>query len=529
MDQSSFTLAGGGFETWRALAIVSPQLQGTDVLFAGQVFGTNGPFDAPEKLKRYSLQASVSQPLGEHSRFTLAATGYSSGWDASGQIPLRAVQEGLIDPFGSIDSFEGGSSSRQSLSATWSTFDKSSDASVSAYVVHYKFDLFSDFTFFSLDPIDGDMIEQTDARVYEGMDAHYRFQRTWAGIGFDTKFGAQLRSDDIDNGLFKSPERVRLETVNSSRINETSAGVYVSEGITLNRKLRLLVGLRADHYNFGVVDLLGNGRSGVKQASLVSPKASLVYAVEPATELFANYGSGFHSNDARGVVSPVAPVTPLTPARGYELGARSKLFDRIDLTTDVFMIYLDSETVWNGDEGTTEADGPTRRIGFEASAKAKVFSWLNVDADATWTHARFVENAGNGNAVALAPTFLASAGAVVKLKEWFGRLGMVHVADRPATEDGALVALGFTRFDLVAGYKSPRFEISGGIQNLLNAQWREAQFASTSRLPTETSAADCKPPSRAPPDNTGAFMGCEDVHFTPGAPRNLQVAATVFF
>ncbi len=535
-EASQVTLGGGSFSTWRGLFIAAPDVEGWKPVVAGQVYGTNGPFLVPEQLERYSLFTQVTRQLSENSTLSLALTSYASGWNASGQIPLREVNAGRLARFGSVNGNEGGNSQRHGAYATWRTRTlDDGEVNVLAYAVQYRLNLYSDFTFFSRDPVNGDMIEQNDQRTMLGFNASYRFRREWAGLTFDTTLGTQLRSDTIDNGLHDNQVRERLDTVVDASIREGSLGVYAQEDITFTPWLRAVLGLRADAFGFDVDDHRenlgepGTKSSGVEQASRLSPKASLVLSPLPGTELYVNYGHGFHSNDARGVVRLPEPVTPLTRAVGYEVGARTRLFDRLDLAGSVFRLDLDSELVWVGDEGTTEARGATRRQGLEAEARLKVLPWLFADADATLTRATYVQNAGNGDAVALAPTLILSGGVSARHPSGlYGRLGVLHLGDRPATEDRFLTAEGFTRVDATLGYRGSFYEVNVGVQNLLDTAWREAQFANVSRLPSEMDAASC-PAGTRPAGEEGAFEGCEDLHFTPGAPLNVQASVSFFF
>ena len=535
-ESSQVSLGGGSFDTLRGLFIAAPDLSDWRPVVAAEVYGTNGPFLNPEKLQRYNLFSKVSHTLAPGSTFSLVLTSYGSGWNASGQIPQRAVDEGILDRFGTVDPNEGGNSQRHSAYATLTlATDKGGEFKLLAYAVQYRLALFSDFTFFSRDPINGDMIEQDDQRTVLGFKGSYHFQRQWAGLTFDTTLGTQMRSDIIDNALRYDKARERLTDVVNASIREGSIGVYAQEDITFTPWLRAVLGARADYFGFDVDDHLedlstqGTKTSGVKQASRASPKASLVFSPLKQTELYVNFGDGFHSNDARGVVHEQDPVTPLTRARSYELGARTRLFDQLDLAGSVFRIDLDSELVWSGDEGTTEASGATRRQGVEAEARWKILPWLFADADFTATNATYVQDAGNGNAVALAPTLIVSGGVFARHPSGFyGRLGVLHLGDRPATEDSFLIAKGFTRVDATLGYRGSFFDVNVGIQNVLNTQWNEAQFANVSRLPDETSPASC-PVGTRPATEDGKFLGCEDLHFTPGAPINAQATVSLFF
>ena len=534
-ESSQLTLGGGSFDTWRGLFVAAPDVEGWSPVVAGQVYGTNGPFLNPERLERYSLFTKVTRQVSDTSTLALALTAYGSGWNASGQIPLREVNAGRLDRFGTLNGAEGGNSQRHSAQATWRTLTRDGEVNVMAYAVQYRLTLYSDFTFFSRDPVNGDMIEQNDRRTMLGFNASYRFRREWGGVTFATTLGTQLRSDSIDNGLSYNRARERLETVVDASIREGSLGLYAQEDIALTSWLRAVLGLRVDSFGFDVEDHLedlatpGTKTSGVEQASRVSPKASLVLTPLPGTDLYVNYGHGFHSNDARGVVRLPEPVTPLTRARGYELGARTRLFDRLDVAGSVFRLDLDSELVWVGDEGTTEARGATRREGVEAEARLKVLPWLFADADLTLTRAHYVEDAGNGDAVALAPTLILSGGVSARHPGGlYGRLGVLHLGDRPATEDRFLTAEGFTRVDATLGYKGSFYEVNLSVQNLLDTDWREAQFATVSRLPSETGPESC-PAGTRPSGGADAFEGCEDLHFTPGAPFNAQASVSFFF
>ncbi|MEM9068373.1 MAG: TonB-dependent receptor [Myxococcota bacterium] len=275
---------------------------------------------------------------------------------------------------------------------------------------------------------------------------------------------------------------------------------------------------------------LGTRTSGEEQDLIVSPKASLVVTPIDALELFANVGLGFHSNDARGVVQGTGPATPLTQARGYELGARLSLFDRFEFSVAGFLLDLDSETVWVGDAGTTEARGATRRLGLEAEMKLEALPWLLFDVDVTWTNSTFVDNPSNAASVALAPTLILEGGAVVRHRDTglSGRVSVLYLADRPATEDGFLDAQGFYRLDASVAWETERFALALRAQNLTNTRWRQAQFATTSRLATETDASSCPAGTRAVEEG-GSFAGCEDLNFTPGWPIHVTLTGTLFF
>jgi outer membrane receptor protein involved in Fe transport len=278
-------------------------------------------------------------------------------------------------------------------------------------------------------------------------------------------------------------------------------------------------GARVDRYDVNVRDHLqrpdGSSTTGVAGATAVSPKFSVVLSPAKFLDLFLNYGRGFHSNDARGATRTLDPtgrtVTLLTTADGYEAGVRARPYEGVDLAAAVFRLDLDSETVWVGDEGRTESRGPTKRLGVELEARWKLAKWFFVDADATFTRATFVENAGNANAVALAPTRTFSAGIGFKHPSGtFGSFRVRSIASRPATEDRLLTAEGWTVFDASLGHRFKWFELAADVRNVFNTSYREVQFANESRLKSESEPV-------------------RDIHFTPGWPITALLRANAYF
>jgi TonB family protein len=543
--ESFLSVGGGSFRTLRAVGIASPRMGAWHPLLAAEVIRTDGPFQHREDFRKYNVYGNLTYELDARSSISLAATAYNGSWNASGQLPARAVRSGQVDFFGSLDPSEGGASSRENLYLTYRLRpDKDSEFSALAYLSHYDFTLYSNFTFFSADPVNGDEIEQWDRRSIAGARASYRWLKQWRGILFDSKLGATARADSIANGLDHVRARERLSKTIDDEIEETALGAYAKEEVQLTRWLRLAAGLRVDHFTFRVEDHLedlatqGTRTSGVRGASRISPKASLVLSPHRTTDLFASFGYGFHSNDARGVVRNQDPVTPLTRTMGYEVGARSRLLaGRLELALSLWGLDIDSETVWVGDEGTTEAAGATRRLGAELEGRMEILPWLFADADVTLSDAKFRENAGNGRAVALAPRLTVSAGlSALHPSGLRGGLRGLHIARRPATEDEFLKAQATTLIDLFAAYRWRSLELSVTIENLIGRRYKSAQFATVTRLQNEAPAT-APPPAGACPagtraatdEGTGNFQGCEDVSFSPGNPFDLRVMATYYF
>lgn len=531
--ESSLNLQGGMFGTARFLGILRAGVGPVHGYIAGELYRTDGPFTNPLGYERFNGVGRWTWAPSERTRLGLTLMAYGGAWNASGQVPSRLTDDPRsgFSRFDSVDPTEGGQSSRRSLTFQLAhDFTPTSRLELSLYAVQYRLSIFSNFTFFAADPERGDMIEQTDDRVFVGLRAVWRRLDRAGAWRFRTTIGMQARADDIENGLHHSPGRLRAETVGTFSIRESSLGFFAEEEVSPTRWLRVMLGGRVDLFDFSVEDtrsMPDPQSSGVRQASIANPKLSVIVSPWRWLDLFANGGGGFHSNDARGVVRRIAPVTPLTRAWGYEVGARARIARRLDLAFSAWGMDLASELVWVGDEGTTEARGPTRRLGLTGEVRWAITPWLRFDADVSVVDATYVNNAGNANAVALAPTLVASAGLSVRHPVGvFGSIRLRAVADRPATEDRSLQAQGFAIVNAQVGYRWRRLEFAVQVENLFDSEWREAQFASGTRLRNECLTAGS--PGCNPPTDGARFGTIDDIHFTPGTPFSLQGRVSVY-
>lgn len=535
LEESFAQYSLGQFGIMRGLVVESPDL-GDDwrAVVAAELYKDDGPFQNPEHLKRYNVYLKATHDVGRAGKVQMTLMSHGSSWRGSGQIPARAVcGEGepqnpgpaafgqpCIDHFGVVDPTEGGATQRHLMSLAYSTAWGDADFTAMAYAIKYRFTLYSNFTFFAEDPVHGDEIEQDDDRSVVGTDFRVRRHDHYLGGQFTTSLGAQVRFDSIDNALYHDVARERLDDQVNASIAESQIGIYVEEDARVRKWLRFIAGARAQRVDVNVEDhledrkTLGNRTSGYKGATQLLPKFMGVLSPIPQLDLFASLGRGFHSNDARGVVRGRAPATLLTPVMGYEVGARVTPLPNLSLSATGFLMDVDSELVWVGDAGTTEASGQTRRYGVELDARFRLGNWLFADVDATFTHARYRANEGNGGAVALAPTRTFSAG--VGVRPTFGdftpsaSFRIKSIGPRPATEDESLVAEGFTIVDATAGLRWKQIEAGIDVQNLFNATWREVQFATETRLSYEPNAV------------TG-------IHYSPGWPRTVMGRATFYW
>jgi outer membrane receptor protein involved in Fe transport len=505
VEENTLEIAGGSFNTQRYLALLSPTRDVVKTFIAIEGYRNDGPFEHPNGYLRFNLFAKVTTNLSEDMRLSIWGSHYRAEWHGSGEIPARAIRAGLIDRFGSIDPNEGGVSQRTNLNLDWRwkvTDDQR--LSINAYASYYTLTLFNDFTFFLDDPANGDMINQRDRRFVAGLDAQYEIKSQPLGIPLISTAGVQYRIDTPHVVLAHAVQRHQVSRIQDVDIVEQSVSPFVKLDLAPLDKVRLVAGARGDVFTFDVtehVNTTGGRLTGEVTRARPNVKANLIVGPWADTELFGNFGTGFHSNDARAVISN-PKLEALPPARGYEFGLKSRVLPRTEVFATYWVLDLASELVFLGDDGTTEARGRTRREGIEVGTKIKLLDWLSFTGDFTYTSkAEFVDT---GLPIPLAPIWTGRADLTARLP--FGlssSLEMRHVGPRVADDFGHETARGYTILNSTTRYRYKSFEAFFTVENLTNTDWREAQFFFTSRLRGEPAA------------------GIGDIHFTPGTPRSF--------
>ncbi|NML65049.1 TonB-dependent receptor [Hymenobacter sp. RP-2-7] len=527
LDHSQVKLEVGRFNTYRALAMVD--LLGTHHLFskkpesayvAAEYNFTNSYFDNPQHFKRFNGLGKYVGQLSDKTSLTLFGSYFTSSWDASGQIPDRAVAEGIISRFGSLDPSEGGNTNRSNAYAILTTaLPHDATLRQQVYYSHYFFNLYSNFTFFKNDPVNGDEINQRDTgRNIYGYTGTYDRDDYLGSKALHSVLGLGTRIDDAGLVLRHAAQRVPLDTFNIGRLYEQNINAYLDETLTLTDRLTVNAALRADVFVFqfrgqradsaagGFVPLSGRVTRG-----RVSPKLNFYYQVSPAVQLFVRSGLGFHSNDARGVVQGSGSFQALPRAAGAEVGSTFKPVPSLVVNAAFWTLRLQDELVYSGDEGTTESVGPTQRFGADVSLRWQLVSWLFADGDFNFSHGRLVQAPEGENYIPLAPTFTSTGGLSVRAPSGLNAsLRYRHIDSRPAQEDNAIRARGYFLLDAVLNYTRPRYQLGLQAQNLLNVQWNEAQFATDSRLRGEPTSVN-------------------ELNFTPGTPFFVKATASLFF
>jgi outer membrane receptor protein involved in Fe transport len=511
----------------RIVGMASPEIRdnGTDrSLIAAQIADTDGPLDHAQHFRQGNALVKWQGRVGRGD-LHLETSWYAASWNASGQVPESAVAQGLISRFGSLDPSEGGDTSRTSVQLGYRIRDDQGGLWRAAlFGLEYRLRLFSDFTLFARDPVHGDEIEQNDARMVWGLDTGYERRFSLAGLDSYLTAGVQLRNDNVENALWHAENRMRLSGCfdhGANPCNDTMDRIrniagYAEATIHVLPHVHVLPGLRFEQFSWDVDDLNPATRSdpmtttgGSASRAMVLPKLSIEAEVTPRLDLFANAGSGFHSNDARGGVAGHGNGA-LARGLGAEAGLRTTVIPHARLSADVWYLHLDSELVWSGDAGGTEPSGPTRRYGIDLEAEYSPLPWLRLDGNLGLAHAAFVHNAGNGNGLALAPKIMGQGGVTLQRGPAFVSLRARGIADRPGNARGTLTAQGYLIFDLIAGRTFGKLDLNLTVNNLFNRDWREAQFADTSAVVPSGPAI-------------------EQMHFTPGTPLTATATAAYRF
>jgi outer membrane receptor protein involved in Fe transport len=516
LDAGLAQATAGSFGYGRALAVKSYPAWAGNLLVAGEAQVYNGPWDVPDSVRKFNGVLRYSQGTADDG-FSLTAMSYVNRWTATDQIAARAVESGLIGRFGSLDPTDGGNASRFSLSSRMSHTSDTGVTRVDAYAIRSTLTLFNDFTYFLNDPVNGDQFSQLDKRTILGFDASHTFTGWLGPFQSETRVGLQGRRDDIDLGLVNTLQRMTLSTVRLDQVDEANLSPYAQNTTRWADWLRTVVGIRGDGFTGKVVSDTPEN-SGAAKAFFGSPKFSLILGPFYKTEYYFNAGTGFHSNDLRGVTIsvnppnapdaglPALPVPFLIRSKGAEVGLRTKAIPGLESSVVLFVLDFDSELQFQGDIGTTVPGRPSRRAGIEWVNHYQPLPWLAFDVDFAATRARFTDFDPAGNFIPGAPAVIASAALIIGRETgWFGAAKFRYLGPRPLVEDDSVRSGPMRVLNANIGY---RFENGIRVQldvlNLFNSKDHQVDYFYTSRLPGEP------------------LEGVNDVHYHPIEPLALR-------
>jgi hypothetical protein len=506
----------GSFDYQRALWADTFAVADGDLTAAAEYYHYDGPWERGDDYER--VNALVKYRRGDAQRgWDLTAMASDGEWLATDQIPRRAVEQGLIDRFGLIDPGPRGNTARFSLSGEAHTGTGTSLTSVSAYAIRYDFNLISNFTYFLDDPENGDQFEQADERWIYGGGLTHRWSAHIGPLHSDNAVGLTLRYDDISNGLYRTTDLARTSTTREDEVGQLGGGLWGETWLRLSPRLRLNLGLRADYYSADVTAFRAVN-SGSADEWMLNPKATAIWDASSSVELYLNAGSGFHSNDARGATIRIDPVTgeavepvdALVRATGVDLGFRTFTRGGYHTTVSLFWLELDSELLFVGDAGATEASRPSQRLGFEWTNFWQVSPVVGLDLDVTWTDAEFTDDDPAGADIPGAiETTVAAGVSVTELGRWSGALRLRYFSGGPLIEDGSVTWGPTVLLNGRIGFRiNDALSLALDGFNLLDREDDDIAYFYPSRLPGEPAE------------------GVEDVHFHPMEKPTVRVSLT---
>jgi hypothetical protein len=525
LERPIVSVSGGSFDYRRFFGAVSPRLGSGHLLAAFEYEQDNGPWLSPNNKDKYNGVLRYSQGDSRNG-LSMTFMGFTNHWHSTDQIPQRAVDGGLIERFGFIEESDGGETSRYSGAFDWQRSGINDSTRLTAYLQRYDVQLFHNFTYFLNDPINGDQFEQYEERWTSGAKLTHRRIARVGDTFTENAFGVDIRNDAVGGplGLYLTRETDRLSTIRADEADQVSVGVFGETEIEWNRKLRTTLGLRGDIYRWSVTaDNPLN--SGKESSAILSPKVSAAFGPWGGTEFYANWGLGFHSNSGLGVVlqvdpstgEPAEPAPPFARAHGAEFGVRTVALPRMQTTATLWYLGFDSELIYVGDSGSTEAGPASRRLGIEITNYIYPHPWVTLDGDLSFSRARFLDVPVGEDFVPGALNRVISAGIGVNPPPhvgagMFGALRLRHFGPRALIEDNSVTSRATSIVNGEAGYQfSRQFRLRLEGFNLFDAKVSDIDYFFASRLPGE------------PED------GVEDLHFHAAIPRSARVSLHVSF
>ncbi len=494
------TIGNNGYE--RGFAGASVDLPKGKVIVGVEVLHDNGPWVNPDNYEKLNGMLRYTNTYG-HNTVNVNLMAYDGRWNATNQSADRAIDEGLISRFGTLDPSDQGKSYRYSLSAQWKHTEERSLTTVSAYSIAYGMDLYNDFTYFLDNPSYGDQFQQKDRRVIVGLKASQTWFDKFFGRDMENTFGLQVRSDFISPvALYSTDQRAYVQTAVRDDVTQINVAPYFQNRVQWAEKFRTVAGLRWDYFNW-VVNANVPQNSAKLSADMGSPKLSMIFGPWAKTEFFLNGGFGFHSNDVRAATQtidaqnnlPQTTVAPLERAIGTEVGTRTAIIPHLQNELTLWYLHLASEEIFDGDHGVTSPSFASHRYGVESANYYTPYKWLTVNADIAYSVPVF-EGDPVGNRIPGSPTWVVSAGAAVNDSSssgFFASLRMHYFGARPLIDNAVVESTPSTIFDARAGYQFREKYFKGwriwiDSFNVLNSKVSDIEYYYTSRLPGEPPA-----------------------------------------
>jgi outer membrane cobalamin receptor len=556
-------IEGGTFDYQRVVLAGSAPVDSGNLLYGFETAHNNGPWVVPDEYNSFNGTLKYSQgDLKEG--FSVMAMAYHGTWNSTDQVAESAVASGEIPFYGSQSPTDGGYSQRYSLQGEWHQDDADGKTQVMAYYFHYDLNLFSNFDYY-YDYQQGDQFEQQDNRNVGGLNVSKTWSGEFLGRQMQNTLGFQNRDSWIDLGLYRTLDRVRIDktdwfgdgyiypaTIQVDTVTELNTGFFWDNKIQWADKIRTEIGARED-VDYVKVDDLDPVNSGQRSASLLSPKANLIFGPWDKTEFYLEGGSGFHSNDARAVTATTNPIVPennplvpgnsssspdvgsrlplLVQAYGAEVGLRTTAIDHLQSTVSLWYLHNNSELYFDGvdaDDGQTTAIlDPTRRYGIEWSNYYTPFKGITADFDFadSWAYfenpASVAQNVDNyGGTLVNEAIHLSFSGGVTysdPTDSWDATLRVRYFGPRPLVSDGSITSRSTQLVNLGLGWNlNRRWRLTCDVLNLLNRKDHDIDYVYASANTPAEGAAVAKLIA------AGGTPTDED-HFHPVEPFELRI------
>ncbi|MFT6856372.1 MAG: outer membrane receptor for Fe3+-dicitrate [Cyclobacteriaceae bacterium] len=519
LDQSSITLQGGSFGQLRTVGMFNVlDEKDQNAYIAAEYLYTDGPFESSQYFNRLNLMGKYNLQLKRGGDVSVSASHFSSTWDASGQIPERAVRSGQISRFGALDDTEGGSTSRTNFALNHTkVISDELFIKNKAYLSNYDFELFSNFTFFLRDSVNRDQIRQREDRRIFGLESVLNYNTLMTSGEFNLEIGVGLRNDQInDVGLSYTKNRdSTLTYIQRGDITESNYYAFVNPEFEFG-SLTINPGVRLDYFQYLYQNALTPAYDPQNESKVfVSPKLNFIYNFSDNLQAYVKSGIGFHSNDTRLVIERPNNEEIIPLALGNDVGFTWKPFPRIIINGALWHLFLEQEFVYVGDEGVVEASGRTRRYGFDFGMRYQLNDWLYFNGDLNIAKPRSIDEPAGERFIPLAPSRTVLAGLSVQKAKLSGAINVRYLGDRPANEDQSSIAFGYTVVDLNATYDLGSFTFGVMVENVFDVDWNETQFDTESRIRLPNGNLEAEPVS--------------EIHFTPGTPISIRGSMTYKF
>ncbi len=512
LDNSLIKAEIGRFNTFRTVGLFNlMDKKNQDAYFASEYLYSDGPFESSQNFNRINLMGKYHAQLKQGGEISFLVSHFTSQWDASGQIPNRAVESRQITRFGSLDDTEGGSTSRTNLSLDYTkVVNENLFIKNSVYYSKYDFELFSNFTYFLNDSINGDQIRQREDRQIFGIESQLNYFTPIGGSEMNFQFGIGLRNDQTNDSELSSTVN-RDSTLHRSQLGNiiesnyfayANADFYIGD-LTINPAIRI------DFFQFNYQNELTPLYDPTTLSKpVVSPKLNFIYNFDPTLQVYLKSGIGFHSNDTRLVLERNDNQSIIPKAYGFDIGSVWKPIPRLFVNGAFWYLFLEQEFVYVGDAGIVEPSGKTERLGFDLGIRYQITQRLFLDGDLNISEARAIEESEGENYIPLAPRITSMGGLTYQSSAFNASIRGRYLQDRPANEDNSVVAEGYTVFDANANYQFKSFTFGVFLENIFNTEWNEAQFDTESRIRLADGSLEPAPIS--------------EIHFTPGTPFNWR-------